>query len=128
MIQETDQSFLYSQPHSRTPEQTRAIRKKILYVTLLLSAITIFEVVVGIIWSKSHVGAESGTWALIKNMYIVLTLIKAGYIVMVFMHLGDERKNLRLTILLPMLLVVYLIWIALVEGAEITQYLRELLK
>jgi cytochrome c oxidase subunit IV len=47
---------------------------------------------------------------------------------MVFMHLGDERKNLRLTILLPMLLVVYLIWIALVEGASILQYLQNLLK
>lgn len=128
MIQETDQSLLYNPPHHRTPEQTRAIRKKILFVTLLLSAITIFEVIVGIVWSKSHVGATSNTWAIIKNTYIVLTLIKAGYIVMVFMHLGDERKNLRLTILLPMLLVVYLIWIALVEGSELLQYVQQLLK
>jgi cytochrome c oxidase subunit IV len=128
MIQEIDQSLEYSRPHSRTPEESRAVRKKILMVTLLLSAITIFEVVVGIIWSKSHVGATSSTWQIIKYTYIVLTMIKAGYIVMVFMHLGDERKNLRLTILLPMLLVVYLIWIALVEGASILQYLQNLLK
>jgi cytochrome c oxidase subunit IV len=128
MIQEIDQSLQYSQPHSRTPEQTRAIRKKILLVTLLLSAITIFEVVVGIIWSKSHVGAASTTWQIIKYTYIILTLIKAGYIVLVFMHLGDEQKNLRLTILLPMLLVVYLIWIALVEGSNILQYLQSLVQ
>jgi len=126
MQAEVDQSYQYSKPHHRTPEQTRAVRKKILLVTLLLSVITIVEVLVGIKYSKSHVGAESGTWTAIKYMYIVLTLVKAGYIVIVFMHLGDEKKSLRLTILLPMLFVVYLIWISLYEGGELIAYLREL--
>ncbi|MBX7202693.1 MAG: cytochrome C oxidase subunit IV family protein [Bacteroidia bacterium] len=128
MIQEIDQSFQYSQPHARTPEQSRAVRKKILMVTLLLSAITIFEVAVGIIWSKTHVGATSGTWQLIKYTYIVLTLIKAGYIVLVFMHLGDESKSLRTTILLPFILIIYFIWIMLIEGNDIVQYLQSVLK
>jgi len=127
MFQEIDQSLYYSKPHSRTPEQNRAVRKKIMMVTLLLSLITIFEVAVGIIWSKSHVGADSSTWQIIKYTYIILTLIKAGYIVMVFMHLGDEQKNLRLTILLPMILIVYLIWICLLEGDTIIQYLQTVL-
>lgn len=122
-----DQSYEYSHAHGpRTPEQSRAVRRKILLVTLLLSVITIVEVLVGIYYSKSHV--SSGTWTLIKWFYIVLTLVKAGYIVIVFMHLGDERKNLRTTVLLPMLLVVYLIFIALFEGDTIIQYVEGLMK
>ena len=128
MMTEIDQSLQYSQPHSpRTPEQSRAVRKKIIFVTLLLSAITIVEVLVGIYFSKTKVGETSLTWTVIKYMYIVLTLVKAGYIVLVFMHLGDEHKSLRATILLPMVLVVYLIWIALYEGEYILQYFRNLL-
>jgi len=128
MEQELDQSLYYSAPHARTPEQTKKVRRKIVMVTLLLSAITIFEVVIGILYSKTHVGAESSTWQMIKMMYIVLTLIKAGYIVIVFMHLGDERKNLRTTILLPIVLLVYLIFICLFEGEYILQYVQDLLK
>jgi cytochrome c oxidase subunit IV len=46
--------------------------------------------------------------------------LKAGYIVMVVMHLGDERKYLRNVILIPyFIFVAYLIFIALVEGTAI---------
>jgi cytochrome c oxidase subunit 4 len=122
-----DQSYEYSHAHGpRTPEQSRAVRRKIAMVTLLLSVITIVEVLVGIYYSKSHVSPN--TWTLIKWFYIVLTLVKAGYIVLVFMHLGDERKNLRTTVLLPMLLVVYLIFIALFEGETILQYVQGWMK
>ncbi|MDB2613221.1 cytochrome C oxidase subunit IV family protein [bacterium] len=34
-------------------------------------------------------------------IFIVLTIIKAAYIVMEFMHLGHEVKGLKLSILLP---------------------------
>jgi cytochrome c oxidase subunit IV len=121
-----DQSYEYSHGHARTPEESKAIRRKILAVTLLLSVITVVEILIGVYYSKTHV--TPGTWTLIKWFYIVLTLIKAGYIVMVFMHLGDERKNLRTTILLPMMFVVYLIFIALFEGGNILQYVEQLMK
>ena len=42
---------------------------------------------------------------------------KAGYIVMVFMHLGDEKKSLQWTILVPaFILVPYLLFIILTEA------------
>ena len=67
----------------------------------------------GIIFKRS----ETFTWETIKWSFIVLTLVKAGYIVMIFMHLGDERKNLRNTILVPYLVfIIYLIIIALTEA------------
>lgn len=119
----TDQSYEYSKPHTRTPEESRAVRKKIFSVTALLSIITIVEVLVGIYYSKTHV--SPGTWTIIKLFYIVLTLVKAGYIVLVFMHLGDERKNLRTTVLLPMVLVIYFIFICIFEGNAILQYVGD---
>jgi cytochrome c oxidase subunit IV len=123
---EIDQSLEYSRPHSRTPEEDKAVRRKILMVTGLLSVITIVEVLIGIYYSKTHV--SPGTWTAIKWFYIILTLVKAGYIVLVFMHLGDERKNLRTTILLPMVLVIYFIFICIFEGEYILQYVGELIK
>jgi cytochrome c oxidase subunit 4 len=45
---------------------------------------------------------------------VVLTLVKATFIVMTFMHLGDERRNIRAIILLPYaLFILYLVFIAI---------------
>jgi len=53
----------------------------------------------------------------VKWTFIALTLVKAAYIVMSFMHLGDERRNIRAIILLPYaLFALYLIWIAIWES------------
>ena len=58
--------------------------------------------------------------AIVKWTFVALTLLKAGYIVMVFMHLGDERKWLRNVILIPYtLFILYLIFIALWEALAI---------
>ena len=56
---------------------------------------------------------------LLNHVFIVLTLIKAGYIVLVFMHLGFEKSSFKWTILLPaFVLVPYLLFIILSEGAH----------
>ncbi len=54
---------------------------------------------------------------MIKWTFIVLTIVKAAYIVLVFMHLGDERSNLKKVVLAPyMLFIGYLLFIAITEG------------
>jgi cytochrome c oxidase subunit IV len=54
---------------------------------------------------------------LLNLIFIVLTIIKAAYIVMEFMHLGHEVKGLKLSILLPaVVLIPYLVFILLTEG------------
>ena len=104
-------SYALNAHHSE--EEGVKIRKKIVFVTVLLTLITAVEVAMGIIFKR----AETFTWETIKWSFIVLTLVKAGYIVMIFMHLGDERKNLRNTILIPYLVfIIYLIFIALTEA------------
>jgi caa(3)-type oxidase subunit IV len=48
--------------------------------------------------------------------FIVLTIVKAYYIVAYFMHLKHEKKSLQYSILLPFFLIVFLIVMALAEG------------
>ncbi len=104
-------SYALNAHHSE--EEGVKIRKKIVFVTVLLTLITAVEVAMGIFFKRS----ETFTWETIKWSFIFLTLVKAGYIVMIFMHLGDERKNLRNTILVPYLVfIIYLIFIALTEA------------
>jgi cytochrome c oxidase subunit IV len=47
---------------------------------------------------------------------VILSLAKAFYIVAVFMHLGDEVRNLIMTIVVPLLLFVWFIAAFLWEG------------
>ena len=105
-------SYALNAHHSE--EQGVAIRKMIYMVTALLSIITAVEVGMGVMFKRN----ETFTWTAIKWTFIVLTLFKAGYIVMAFMHLGDERKNLRNVVIFPYFMFIgYLIFIALTEGA-----------
>jgi cytochrome c oxidase subunit 4 len=104
-------SYALNAHHSE--EEGQKIRKNIVKVTVLLTILTTVEVLMGIYFKRS----ETFTWTAIKWSFIVLTLVKAAYIVMVFMHLGDERSNLKRVILAPYLLFIgYLIFIAITEG------------
>lgn len=110
---ERDDIIEYSLDAHHSEEAGRAIRRKIWMTTLLLAVITTFEVGLGIVWKDWFPNA----WGMVKWTFIVLTLVKATYIVMTFMHLGDERRNIRAIILLPYgLFILYLIWIAIWES------------
>lgn len=114
---ERDDIIEYSLDNHHNEEQGKKIRKKIYFVTALLSVVTVIEVAMGIIWGKAHIDVEGMGWLTIKSIFIILTLLKAAYIVMTFMHLGDERKSLRNIILIPYLIFIgYLIFILLMES------------
>jgi len=115
---ERDDVIEYSLYNHHSEEHGRAVRKKIYFVTVLLSAITLVEVMIGVFFGRSNV--QGWGWETIKWFYVILTIIKAAYIVMVFMHLGDERKNLKYMILVPYLIfIVYLIFVMLTEGTAV---------
>ena len=108
-----DDIIEYSLDAHHSEEAGRKIRKNIWMVTLLLAVITTVEVALGAYWKEWF----PASWGLVKLGYIVLTLVKAGFIVGVFMHLGDERRNVRIIILLPYLLfILYLLFIAIWES------------
>lgn len=57
-------------------------------------------------------------------IFIFLTIVKAFYIVAEFMHLGHERKSLIYSVILPMLFVVFLIFILMYQGSAILDVLH----
>ena len=91
--------------------------KRIWTVFGILSIITIFEVILGIIkpaflHNNSLLGLNLLNW-----IFIILTLVKAYYIVYAFMHMEGEKPSLRYAVIFRLIfLVVYLLFILLVEG------------
>ncbi len=123
---ERDDCIEYSLDAGHSEEEGKKIRKKIVFVTILLTAITVFEVSLGVYWRAIFpVETFPHAWGWVKWGFIVLTLVKATYIVMSFMHLGDERRNIRSIILLPYgLFIMYLIFIAIWESNYVNRMLE----
>ena len=53
---------------------------------------------------------------LIKGTIIILSLAKAYFIVSVFMHLGDEIRNMIMTIVVPLMLFIWFITAFILDG------------
>ncbi len=113
-LYEGDQSKLYSgvmAHHSDIQSsESKSQVKKIWKVFWILLAITIVEVVIGMFFSYSIP-------VFIRNtIFLALTIFKAGYIVAIFMHLGDEFKGFIVTVLIPLFLFVWFIIAFLADG------------
>jgi len=91
--------------------------KRIWIVFAILSAITTFEVALGIIRPDSLYMNNFLTMSLLNWIFIILTLVKAFYIVWAFMHMEGERTSLKNSVVYPLVfLVCYLLFILLTEG------------
>ena len=91
--------------------------KRIWFVFGLLSAVTIVEVILGIIKPESLYMTNVVGMNLLNWIFYALTLVKAYYIVWAFMHMEGERASLRWAVVAPVIfLVLYLLFILLVEA------------
>ena len=95
--------------HHHTDDAT--FKKKVKNTTILLSILTIVELAIGLIIYNMRKGDAPNELLVLmfKGMVCILTLAKAYYIVSVFMHLGDEIRNMIMTIVVPLLLFVWFI-------------------
>jgi cytochrome c oxidase subunit IV len=82
----------------------------------LLLIITIIELGLGLLMYL--VDFPSWITVFMKGMIVILTLAKAFYIVSIFMHLGDEIRNMIMTIVVPLLLFIWFIAAFLWDGNE----------
>lgn len=99
-------------------EDDAAFRKKVRKTTILLSIITVIELGIGLTIYTIHKGAHpNGTLVLMfKGMVCILSLAKAFYIVSIFMHLGDEIRNMIMTIVVPLMLFIWFIIAFIADG------------
>jgi cytochrome c oxidase subunit IV len=83
----------------------------------LLSAVTIIEVILGIIKPESLVHNRVFGMKLLNWIFIILTVYKAYYITWSFMHMDGEKKWFRrATVWTGVFLIMYLTFIVLIEG------------
>lgn len=92
--------------------------KRIWKTFWLLSVITIIELGIGLAIYNIHKGEHPNAMLVMffKGMVCILTLAKAYYIVSVFMHLGDEVRNMIMTIVVPLCLFIWFIIAFLWDG------------
>jgi len=100
--------------------------KRIWTVFGILSVITIVEVIFGIIKTESLLMTNFLSLNLLNWLFIILTLVKAYYIVYAFMHMEGEKTSLRYAVILPLIfLVVYLLFILLTEANYVFEVFKD---
>lgn len=84
--------------------------KKIWKTAGILLAITVVEFIMAFTMDRG---------LLLYFLFIALTIWKAKYIMMEFMHLGEEAKPLFFSIIVPLIFLVWLVIALMKEGSEI---------
>ena len=99
--------------------------KRIWIVFGLLSVITIIEVGFGIVKPEALHMTKFLSMNLLNWLFIILTIVKAYYIVWAFMHMEGERASLRWAVVSSaVFLILYLFFILLVEADYIYEIFR----
>lgn len=100
--------------HSHGEAQVKRIWKAF-WILLIL---TIIELGLGL--SIYYIDMEANPSEMLilflKGIIAILTLAKAFYIISIFMHLGDEKRNMVMSIAIPALLFIWFIFTFLYEG------------
>lgn len=84
--------------------------KKIWKTAFILLAITVVEFIMAFTMDRGII---------LYFLFIALTIWKAKYIMMEFMHLGDEVKPLFYSIIVPLIFLVWLVIALVKEGSDI---------
>lgn len=84
--------------------------KKIWKTAFILLAITVVEFIMAFTMDRGF---------LLYFLFIALTIWKAKYIMMEFMHLGEEAKPLFYSIIVPLIFLVWLVIALMKEGSMI---------
>jgi cytochrome c oxidase subunit 4 len=92
----------------------------------ILSAVTIVEVILGILKPDSLHMNHFFSLSLLNWIFYALTIFKAYYIVYAFMHMEGETASLRSSVVLPVIfLVLYLLFILLTEGNYVFEVFKD---
>lgn len=99
-------------------EEGKKKRRKLWNVFWIMLAVTIVELIIGFKAKEWGLLNEDRTSSVtLKFIFITLTLLKAFYIVYSFMHLGDEKKGMKYSIIAPyVVFILYLIYICVAEA------------
>src|SRR5689334_23564605 len=97
------------------PEHSEGSVKRIWRTFWVLLIITLIELGIGVLMYVLNLPDDFRRLAL-KGTVTILSLAKAYYIVSVFMHLGDEIRNMIMTIVVPLMLFLWFIGAFIADG------------
>ena len=101
-------------------------QSKIWAVLFFLSVVTVIEVALGIVKPEVLIVNSFLSMKLINWIFIILTIVKAYYIMWDFMHMRDELRGLQASVIITLsFLIAYLAFILLVEGNYIFDVMYE---
>lgn len=98
-------------------------KKRIWSVFFILLALTALEFLIALGFVHHWGILQKG--ALVNTIYIILTLVKAYYIVAFFMHLKFEKSGFIITCGIVFLFIIYFIILLLVEGEYLLHHFQE---
>lgn len=94
-------------PITWVPEAENHGTKALWKTFIILSIITVLDIILYFTIPPS----------MARNItFIILGVVKAAFIVYVFMHMTYEKGSLKYSIILPMIFVIYLILLILIEA------------
>lgn len=99
-------------------EEGKVKRKKLWTVFWIMLGVTILELIIGSYAKEmSLLNPDRTSTGILKFIFIGLTIGKAYFIVFSFMHLGDEKKAFKYSVLAPYIMfILYLIYIIIAEA------------
>ena len=88
--------------------------KRIWRTFWILLVITVFELLIAIIYYETHFFPKH----ILNGVFVIMTLAKAFFIIAEFMHLGHEIKNLVMTIAIPACLFIWFLIAFVWDGSS----------
>ena len=101
-----------SHSENHTHKGTQEIKK----VTIILTVLTIIELIIGFMMIDIH---NPTTRLFLKGIICILMIVKAYYIVGFFMHLKHEINNFVMTIVIPLAIFFWFIVAFLYDGDSV---------
>ena len=103
-----------------TTEADIAHVKRIWKAFWILLVLTILELGLGLTIYNIDLGDNPNETLvlMLKGVICIFTIVKAFYIISIFMHLGDELRTMIMTLALPALLFIWFITAFIVDGTS----------
>jgi cytochrome c oxidase subunit 4 len=104
--------------HAIDDGHNKAQVKRIWKAFWILLFLTIIELALGLTIYNIDLGSDPSESLVLglKGIICILTLAKAFYIISIFMHLGDEVRNLVMSLGIPAMTFIWFIFVFIYDG------------
>lgn len=103
--------------HHLSDEQYISQKKAVWRATIILGLVTFVEIGLALMHYYDIMGMHNLPKSILSSFMIILSLLKAYFIVGEFMHIRYEMRALTLTILVPLIFLVYGVIMFMWEGS-----------